>query len=98
MIKKGTWVLIHNIVLTPQERSDNIPVETKKVPLELWIKGFLLEDSELGQKVKIETITNRIVEGVLLEENPAYKHSFGKYIPEISKIDKQLSDILWEGV
>ncbi len=42
--KKGDWVKIHSIVLQPEERAPQVPEDTKKVPLETWVKGFLLDD------------------------------------------------------
>ena len=44
MAKKGDWVLIHKIVLSPEERAPQVPDDTKKVPLEMWIKGYLNEN------------------------------------------------------
>ncbi|NYB75393.1 2-amino-4-ketopentanoate thiolase, partial [Sedimentibacter hydroxybenzoicus DSM 7310] len=44
MIKKGEWVLIHRNVLEPSERAPQVPDDTKQVPLEMWIKGYLQED------------------------------------------------------
>ena len=41
MAKKGDWVQIHNIVLTPEERSSALPEDTKSHPLEMWVKGYL---------------------------------------------------------
>ena len=38
MVKKGTWVLIHRNILEPEERAPQVPDDTKKVPLEMWIK------------------------------------------------------------
>ena len=35
MAKKGDWVQIHNIVLTPEERSGALPEDTKSHPLEM---------------------------------------------------------------
>ncbi len=96
-INKGAWVRIHDIVLTPQERATNLPDDTKKVPLEMWVKGFLMEDATIGEKVEIETITGRKVEGTLLEANPYYDHDFGKFVPEILEIGLQLRKILWVG-
>ena len=40
--KAGDFVRIHNIVLKVGERADNLPEDTKKVPLEMWDKGFLI--------------------------------------------------------
>ena len=83
MIDKGTYVRIRRTILKPEERSDNLPKETKQVPFKMWIKGYLLEDSDLFDIVKIKTITGRIEIGRLKEANPPYKHSYGDYIPEI---------------
>ena len=33
MAKKGDWVQIHNIVLTPEQRAAGVPDDTKKCPL-----------------------------------------------------------------
>ncbi|NBG88725.1 2-amino-4-ketopentanoate thiolase [Isachenkonia alkalipeptolytica] len=96
-MKKGNWVRIYDVVLKSSERSPNLPEDTKNVPLEMWNKGFLLEDGIVGEQVKIQTLTDRIVEGKLLEENPTYTHSFGKFVPEILPIGRQLKEILRGG-
>jgi len=83
MIDKGTYVRIRRTILKPEERSKNLPKETKKVPFKMWIKGYLLEESDLFDIVKIKTITGRIETGRLKEANPPYKHSYGDFIPEI---------------
>ena len=83
MIDKGSYVRIRKTILKPEERSDNLPKETKLVPFKMWIKGYLLEDADLFDIVKIKTITGRIETGRLKEANPPYKHSYGDFIPEI---------------
>lgn len=93
--KRGDWVRIHNIVLEVGQRATNIPEETQNVPLEMWDKGFLLEDSaDLGDKVKVETYIGRVVEGTLIEVNPYYKHDFGKCVPELLYIGRQAKELL----
>jgi hypothetical protein len=42
MVAKGTWAEIHRVLLAPGERAPNIPEDTKRVSLELRVKGFLL--------------------------------------------------------
>lgn len=94
-IGKETWVEIHDIVLKPEERTGNLPEETRKVPLEMRLKGFLLEEGELGDRVKIRTVTGRIVEGTLLKENPVYEHGYGEtFIPELLTIGQNLRAML----
>ena len=83
MIDKGTYVRIRKTILKPEDRSDNLPKDTKKVPFKMWIKGYLLEDSDLFDIVNIKTITGRLETGRLKEANPPYRHSYGDFIPEI---------------
>lgn len=97
MITKGTWVRVHKILVNPEDRSPNLPEDTKKVPVELWTKGYLQKDSEIGEEVQIKTITNRIEKGELIEANPSYSHNYGSHIPEIMEIGIQLKKILFGG-
>lgn len=97
MVAKGEWVRIYKIILQPSERAPQVPDDTKKVPLELWVKGFLLKDAEMGENVEIETVTGRKEEGKLIEVNPYYTHDYGKFIPELLVIDKQTRDIVFGG-
>ena len=96
MIKKGEWVRIHKIILSPSERAPQVPDDTKAVPLEMWDKGFLQTDSELGDQVEIETVTGRRETGTLIEVNPYYDHDYGKFVPELLAIDKQVREIVFK--
>lgn len=95
--KKGEWVKIHSIVLTPEQRAPQVPEDTKKVPLETWVKGFLLDDASVGEEVEVKTYTGRLVKGTLIEVAPTFKHSFGENIPELLEIGQQLRQILFGG-
>lgn len=93
--KKGNWVRIHKLVLEAGERAPSIPEDTQKVPLELWTKGFLLNEcANIGEKVEIETYIGRKMEGILLEVDPYYEHDYGKFIPELSYIGKQVRALI----
>lgn len=95
--KRGDWVRIHNVVLEVGERAPNIPEETQNVPLELWNKGFLLnEEANIGDKVEVETYIGRKTEGTLIEVNPYYEHDFGKCVPELLYIGRQARELLEE--
>jgi len=96
-VKKGSWVQIHNIVLKAENRAPQVPEDTKKVALELWVKGFLQEDGEIGSEVKVKTITGRIETGKLVAVNPTYHHGFGNFVPELLQIGLQLREILSGG-
>ncbi len=96
--KYGDWVRIHDIVLVAEDRASNLPEDTKKVDLEMWVKGFLLDDSgKIGEMVEIETYIGRKVRGYLAEINPYYSHNYGKSIPEILYIGRQAREILEKG-
>ncbi|MBU5438158.1 2-amino-4-ketopentanoate thiolase [Tissierella sp. MSJ-40] len=93
--KKGDWVRIHNIVLKAGERSPHIPEDTQNVPLEMWDKGFLINESaNIGDTVEVETYIGRKIEGTLIEVNPYYKHDFGKCVPELLYIGRQVRELI----
>jgi len=95
LVKKGEWVQIHDIILKPDERTAKIPEDTKKVPLEIWVKGFLTEDAEMGDAVEVTTRVGRTVSGKLVDVNPTYDYGFGDiYIPELLKISRQVKAIV----
>ncbi|MCI8349302.1 MAG: 2-amino-4-ketopentanoate thiolase [Firmicutes bacterium] len=97
MAKKGDWVRIHSIVLKADERTAKLPEDTQKCDLQMWTKGFLQEDAEIGDVVTVKTASNRLEKGTLLEVDPYYTHSYGKFVPEIIQIDKQLREIMFGG-
>lgn len=94
---RGDWVQIHNVVLTPEERTGHLPDDTKRVPLESWVKGFVQTDAVLGDEVEIETRCGRRVRGELVAINPGYEYGFGDvYVPELLGIGRQARDLLEE--
>jgi hypothetical protein len=95
--RKGDWVQIHRIVLKPEERSPHLPEDTKKVPLEVWQKGFITHDASIGDEVEIETVIGRRVKGKLVRVNPVYEHNFGKPVPELLTIGMELRKFLEGG-
>lgn len=94
MVKKGEWVRIHRIVLKADERTAKIPEDTQKCDLQMWTKGFLQEDAEIGDEVTVMTAAHRLEHGTLVEAGHYYTHSYGKFVPEIIQIDKQLREIM----
>lgn len=96
MIKKGAFVEIEKIVLNCEDRSPAIPEDTKKTPLKMWVKGYLLKDAEIGEEAEIETVIGRRIKGKVVEENPSYDHGFGKHVEEIAYIGKQAKEMLFK--
>lgn len=97
MAKKGEWARIHNTVLEASQRAPQVPDDTKKCALEMWVKGFLKEDAQIGEETTVITVTGREAKGTLVEVNPYYDHSFGRCIPELFQIDQQLREVLFGG-
>ena len=98
MAKKNDWVRIHRNVLEPQERTGKLPEDTKKVPLEMWVKGWLQnETAELGDEVTVITCVGRTEHGRLIEVNPCYELNYGSFVPEILEMETQLRTTLFGG-
>ena len=96
--KRGNWVRIHSVVLNPDQRAPNLPAETRRVPLEMWATGALLEESAaIGDPVSIRTTTGRIVAGRLETIHPCYAHTFGTFVPELQDIRQELRDLMVGG-
>lgn len=95
--KKGDWVRIHSLVLEVGSRAANVPEDTAKVPLELWNKGFLLNDeAEIGDEVELESYIGRRLKGKLIEINPQWQHNYGDYVPELAHVGRQARQMLEE--
>lgn len=95
--KKGDWVRIYKVVLGAKERGANLPDDTKQVPLEMWDKGFLIDEmAELGDTVTVETMVGRQIAGELVEVNPNFDINYGDGITETLYIGRQLRDMLGE--
>ena len=97
MAKKGDWVQIHNVVLMPEERSASLPEDTKVNPLEMWVKGHLLADAEIGDEVEVITRTGRKASGKLVKVNPYFDHDFGVFVPVVLAIDDMVRKITFGG-
>ena len=90
MAKKNDWVRIHNIILTPEQRTGKLPEDTKKMPLEMWAKGHLQNDAaEIGDEVTILTSTGREERGTLVEVNPCYTLNIRAGDPHDGRIPAQ---------
>ena len=96
MAQKGNWVRIHQVVLTPDARAPQVPEDTAKVPLELWVKGELLQDADTGDTVQVRTRAGRVVAGTLLAGEVDYTHTFGKTMPELRLVGDMVRNRLRE--
>ena len=94
LIEKGSWVEIHDVVLEAGERAPQVPQDTQRVPLEMRVKGFLSAPAAIGEQADIVTLSGRQLRGKLVQVNPAYTHSFGAPIPELSTIGREVRALL----
>ncbi len=92
--KQGDWVQIHSTVLRPEERAPQVPADTKKVPLEMWQKGYALTAARIGEQIQIRTVTGRVVTGELVSINPRYDHGFGRPVESVLAIGQELRALL----
>ena len=95
MAKAGDWVRIHRVILPAKARTANLPEDTKKVPFEMWVKGHLLCDGEIGDEVRIKTVSGREEHGTLIEVNPQFDVNFGQFVPEVLEMDVRLRTALF---
>jgi 2-amino-4-ketopentanoate thiolase alpha subunit len=86
----GDWVEVEFILLQPADRSKNLPPDTAEQPLRVWVKGFAQAEAALGDEVTLETMTGRTVTGRLSDINPGYFHTFGRPIPELVHVGRDL--------
>ena len=93
-VKRGTWVELHRVVLSPGERAPQVPEETQRVPLELRVKGFLAEDAVPGEAAEVVTAAGRRLRGTLDRVLPAYEHDFGAPVPELLGVGGELRAVL----
>jgi 2-amino-4-ketopentanoate thiolase alpha subunit len=82
-VPRGRWGRIHRVELAPAERAAGIPADTAAVPFETWINGWLVDEAALGEAARLRTPAGRVVEGVLVEADPGYTHSFGSPPPSL---------------
>jgi len=95
-VAEETWVEIHRVLLDKGERAPQVPQDTRDVPLEMKVKGFLLHEAVLGDEVEIMTVAGRRLKGTLSAVNPSYDHKFGPPIPELSTIGREVREIVRE--
>ena len=93
-VEKNEWVQISNVVLPAGERAPQVPEDTQNTDLKMWTKGFLNKNAEIGQEVEIITVTGRKVKGELFKISPKYIHTYGDFVPELLRIQRQVKNIL----
>ncbi|WP_240983902.1 2-amino-4-oxopentanoate thiolase subunit OrtA [Acididesulfobacillus acetoxydans] len=96
--RRGQWVEIGNTVLAGGERAPQVPEDTAGVPLEMRLRGFLIEEeAQLGDSVSIRTRIDRTVEGRLVDVAPRWRHDFGNPQAELLAIGLELRRLLGRG-
>jgi hypothetical protein len=88
------WVEVEAVLLETADRSTNLPADTAAQPLRMWIKGFAQAEANVGEEVTVRTVTGRTVTGALSAINPGYFHTFGKPVPELVHVGRDLRERL----
>lgn len=94
MIKAGSFVRIHQVVLEAKDRTSSIPEETASTDLRMWTKGFLNSDANIGDEVEVTTLSGRVETGTLVACNHMYEVNYGDYVEEILPIGVYLKEKL----
>ncbi len=93
-VPAGTWVELHRVVLEPGGRAPQVPPETRQVPLELRVRGWLTAAAVPGEEAEIRTPAGRLVRGQLDVVAPANLHTFGPPVPELAVVGDELRRLL----
>lgn len=92
---RNDWVEIEEILLVSGQRAPQVTEDTQNTPLKQWIKGYLINDiASIGDLVEIQTMSGRLVKGILSEINPSYIHDFGSPIKELLDVGRELKEKL----
>ena len=69
---------VHRVILEVGERAPRVPTDTAAVPLEMTVRGTLVDDlAEPGEEVTVETPAGRRLRGRLVGREPAYDIGLG---------------------
>ena len=91
---KEDCVVIRVDVLPAGKRAAGLPEDTAALPMMMWVKGALKADARTGEKATVVTAIGREVEGVVTNCDPGYVHDYGRYVPELAKVHRQVVDIV----
>ncbi len=94
MVKAGSFVRIHKVILKSSERTSNIPEDTSSTDLRMWTKGFLKNDANIGDEVTITTLAGREETGTLVAQRHMHEVNYGDFVEEIIPIGVYLKEKL----
>lgn len=95
--RAGDWAELHLVLLGPGERAPGLPSETAEVPLEARVRGFLEHDAAVGERATARTVLGRRVEGTLAEILPPARQTFGRPVPELLEVGRELRALIRAG-
>lgn len=95
--RAGDWAELHLELLGAGERAPGLPPETARVPLEARVRGFLEHDAAVGERATARTVLGRTVEGTLAEILPPARQTFGRPVPELLAVGRELRELTRAG-
>lgn len=72
------WVEIEWVILPSEERSENLPADTRELPYVGRARGLVEGVVEVGQSTSVVTLADRVLHGMVVDSAPGYTHSFGR--------------------
>lgn len=96
--KKGDEVIVSEIIIPSGNRVHQVPEDTQSVPLIALTKGHLLDErADVGDEVRIKTLTGRTIRGTLTSRPISPQYDFGEVSPELRAVHRQVREILFGG-
>ncbi|MDO9508858.1 MAG: 2-amino-4-oxopentanoate thiolase subunit OrtA [Thermovirgaceae bacterium] len=93
--RRGDWVQVHLVILEAGDRAPQVPEDTAKVPLEMKVKGCLVEETAgIGDTVSVETAVGRKITGKMVAIDPPYDVGFGPPPVELRCVGAELRRFL----
>ena len=85
-------------MLSAAERAQQVPEDTSQVPLIALFKGYLEDECAVpGDEVNIITMSGRRAQAVLTARDPSAQHSYGRFVPELMQVHRQVRDLVFGG-
>lgn len=86
VLPEGAYVEIERVLLTPQQRTANLPADTRATPYVLRLHGFLAAPAAPGGPARIRSLIGREHTGTLRGAATGYAHTFGPPVPELLRV------------
>lgn len=92
LLEAGTRVEVCYTALEPKDRAPSSPVDTRRLPYQVRVKGVLEVASRLSDPdVRIRTASGRTASGRIVQVEPGDFHTFGRPAPALVAATEQIA-------